>query len=400
MAGTMDHLIAATLAVFAGSIVEGILGFGCSLVWMSFFPLFTTVPDAVGVLQPMHIALNIILLANIWRRCTPKELKPLLTTVPFGIVFGLWIVTSWSSNAIDCVLGVFLIVYTFLKNEDEDNADNNNKTYTDDDASSTSTGVKKLTKDLIKRKRSNLELEPLDEIDFGEEKKDEYNLKMPAAEEMPHPTLEMSPLTHRRHPIGVAETGEGGTDNSSIHIPNINYNSNNNSLSNSINNSINNNLDQHQHQNQYQNQSTPMATATATKANNNTKKNSADMLRNPTAICAGLVGGALMGAFGTGGPAFLIYAKEAGWQRRPELFRANLQLLFFLINVPVCLSQLAEGIITYERCKASCCLLPALIAGGHVGGILATKVPRDKFQILVVNGLRIMGLMFLIEATQ
>eukprot|EP00536_Pseudo-nitzschia_multiseries_P015501 jgi/Psemu1/312214/fgenesh1_kg.898_\ len=107
-----------------------------------------------------------------------------------------------------------------------------------------------------------------------------------------------------------------------------------------------------------------------------------------------------MGAFGTGGPAFLVFAREAGWQKRPELFRANLQLLFFVINVPVCLSQYAEGIITYERCKASCCLLPALVAGGSVGRVLATKIPRDKFQILVVNGLRIMGLMFLIEATR
>ena len=106
-----------------------------------------------------------------------------------------------------------------------------------------------------------------------------------------------------------------------------------------------------------------------------------------------------MGAFGTGGPAFLIYAKEAGWQTRsPKLFRANLQLLFFAINFVVCVSQVAEGIITWNRCKASGCLLPALVAGGYVGGILATKVPREKFELLVVNGLRIMGLMFLIEA--
>lgn len=117
--GTMEHLVAAAIAVFLGAIVEGILGFGCSLVWMSFFPLFTTVPDAVGVLQPMHISLNMILLASIWKKSTPHELKPLAMTVPLGIIFGLWIVTSWSSNAIDFVLGIFLIVYTFLKNDGE-----------------------------------------------------------------------------------------------------------------------------------------------------------------------------------------------------------------------------------------------------------------------------------------
>ena len=124
------------------------------------------------------------------------------------------------------------------------------------------------------------------------------------------------------------------------------------------------------------------------------------MTRNPTAIVAGFVGGALMGAFGTGGPAFLIYAKEAGWQKHPEVFRANMQLLFFVVNVPVIISQYYEGIITVERCQASLYLLPALMLGGHLGGLLATKVPRDKFQLLVVNGLRIMGVMFLIEATR
>lgn len=361
--GTMDHLIAATLAVFAGSIVEGILGFGCSLVWMSFFPLFTTVPDAVGVLQPMHIALNVILLSSMWRKCTPKELKPLAMTVPFGIVFGLWIVTSWSSNAIDCVLGIFLIVYTFLKNDDD--GGNGEKNDEED--------VPVRNKEM-KRKQSDLELSPLDEIDFGEEKKDDIT---PIVEEMPHPALELSPLTYRHHPMQIAEGM---------------------SVLNLKNTFAGSNISKQKKPN------TKPLTPTNSKPDNDHSISSisstSNMLRNPTAICAGLIGGALMGAFGTGGPAFLIYAKEAGWQKRPELFRANLQLLFFVINVPCCLSQFAEGIITYERCKASCCLLPALLAGGHVGGILAKKVPKDKFQILVVNGLRIMGLMFLIEATR
>jgi len=354
--GTMNHLIAAALAVFAGSIVEGILGFGCSLVWMSFFPLFTTVPDAVGVLQPMHIALNVILLASTWRKCTPKELKPLAMTVPFGIVFGLWIVTSWSSNAIDCVLGVFLIVYTFLKNDDDDVGHGD---HDDEETIKVSFDGKQRRKSFLKKTSSNLELDPIEEVDFEEEKKDDNKIPV---EEMPHPTLEMSPLIHR-HPISAAEAGNAA-------VPNLNKTGN-----------------KHSHTKP----NSKLHTPTASKP---------DMMRNPTAICAGLVGGALMGAFGTGGPAFLVFAKEAGWQKRPELFRANLQLLFFVINVPCCLSQFAEGIITYERCKSSLCLFPALLAGGKVGGMLAKKVPRDKFQILVVNGLRIMGAMFLIEATR
>mmetsp|Transcript_6603 Transcript_6603/g.15052 ORF Transcript_6603/g.15052 Transcript_6603/m.15052 type:complete len:427 (-) Transcript_6603:559-1839(-) len=418
--GTMNHLIAATLAVFAGSIVEAILGFGCSLVWMSFFPLFTTVPDAVGVLQPMHIALNAILLASTWKRCTPHALKPLAMTVPVGIVLGLWIVTSWSPSAIDCVLGVFLIVYTFLKNDesgeepaDHDHHDHHYAAAHAHNSSSTGTTTSTTLQDgattaaagagpanssgPIKRKKSNLELDPLVEVSFEEEKKDDT--LSPTAEEMPYPKLEMSPLIHR-HPVSVAIHNDGtstGTANN-LKIPQLNGNMNMNTNTKTAN--INRALP-------------PTPTRAKTKANssstttknnnNNTAKDNigASMPQNnPTSICAGLVGGALMGAFGTGGPAFLIFAREAGWQKRPEVFRANMQLLFFVINVPVCLSQFAEGIITYERCKASCCLLPALIAGGSFGRILATKIPREKFQILVVNGLRIMGVMFLIEATQ
>lgn len=379
----MDHLVAATLAVFAGSIVEGILGFGCSLVWMSFFPLFTSVPDAVGVLQPMHIALNVFFLSSMWRRCSPKELKPLALTVPFGIVFGLWIVTSWSSNAIDCVLGLFLIVYTFLKSDDDGHGHHNGG---GTDPLSRDVAIKMGVKNgnHSARKRSDLELS-MGESDFGEEKKDDFNIMpsllspnvSPKVEEVPYPSLQMSPLTHR-HPAGVVEAG---TALDHISLPSTHNSSGSN---NAIHQTGTHNLFQN-------NQQTPPNVVLLPKP---------DMLRNPTAISAGLAGGALMGAFGTGGPAFLIYAKEAGWQRRPELFRANLQLLFFAINVPVCLSQFLEGIITYERCKASCCLLPALVGGGYVGGLLAKKVPRDRFEILVVNGLRIMGLMFLIEATR
>ena len=75
-------------------------------------------------------------------------------------------------------------------------------------------------------------------------------------------------------------------------------------------------------------------------------------------------------------------------------------VLFFVVNIPVCISLYLEEIITWERCKTSVYLLPALLAGGYFGGYLATKVSRDKFQILVVTGLRIMGVMFLIEAAR
>lgn len=199
---------------------------------------------------------------------------------------------------------------------------------------------------------------------WEKKKKDELpQSSLPKVEDIPHQMMG-SPLTHR-HPMYAAEAG-------AAQIPTLNQASTS------------------KHSN------TPIKKSQKSQTSSSSKP----MFKNPTAIAAGVVGGALMGAFGTGGPAFLIYAKEAGWQKQPELFRANLQLLFFVINAVCCFSQFEEGIITYERCKASLWLSPALVAGGQVGRILTTKVSKDKFQILVVNGLRIMGFMFLIEATR
>jgi len=230
--GTLDHLVVASIAIFIGSIVESVLGFGCSLVWMSLFPLFTSVQDAVGVLQPLHIALNLFIVSSIWKRCTPSEFKPLSITVPCGVIFGLWIVTSWSSNAIDCVLGIFLIAYTTLKKDDDDD-DNKNKNHDyDHKVELTDTREKKMD-----RKTSDLELESiLDENDFPdnsnvnndsgtcsgeEEKKDDLKSNImstsastsipiaasPMSTTMPYyKESHLSPLTHRHH---VIENGHG-----------------------------------------------------------------------------------------------------------------------------------------------------------------------------------------------
>uniref|UniRef100_A0A7S4HK20 Uncharacterized protein n=1 Tax=Odontella aurita TaxID=265563 RepID=A0A7S4HK20_9STRA len=117
MSGTSDNLALAIFTVFVGSIVQGIIGFGCSLVWMSVFPLFTSVPDAVGVLQPLAPAMNILVFSRSFRHATPWELKPLAITVPIGIGVGLWIVTFWPAKAVNGLLGGFLIAYTFLRND-------------------------------------------------------------------------------------------------------------------------------------------------------------------------------------------------------------------------------------------------------------------------------------------
>jgi hypothetical protein len=98
--------------VVLGAGVHGILGFRCSLVWMSFFPLFTTIPDAsIGVLQPLAIRLNSLLLLQLWWHESLRDLMPLTTYALIGIAFGLWVIMLWLSHVIYGLLSAFLLLY-------------------------------------------------------------------------------------------------------------------------------------------------------------------------------------------------------------------------------------------------------------------------------------------------
>ena len=53
---TLEHLWLASGVVFLGAMVEGILGFGCSLIWMAGFPMFTTIQGPL--LTPMFFIIS------------------------------------------------------------------------------------------------------------------------------------------------------------------------------------------------------------------------------------------------------------------------------------------------------------------------------------------------------
>jgi hypothetical protein len=56
---------------------------------------------------------------------------------------------------------------------------------------------------------------------------------------------------------------------------------------------------------------------------------------------------------------------------------------------------ITSQIIDKETFASTFFLLPAMIAGGLVSGKVSKTIPRYKFQILVVNGLRVVGFTFL-----
>jgi uncharacterized membrane protein YfcA len=122
------------------------------------------------------------------------------------------------------------------------------------------------------------------------------------------------------------------------------------------------------------------------------------MRQSPTSIIAGFLGGALTSAFGTGGPAMLIYAKQNGWDANPDTFRANIQLIFFGMHAMAILSMIVEGVVTVETAKASAFLAPSVMIGGIIGTKVNSKIPKDTFKSLVIYGLRVMGVVFIAEA--
>jgi hypothetical protein len=111
MSETVHHIVPAMAAVTLGAVLHSILGFGCSLVWMAFFPLFTSVAEAVGVLQPLAIALNFLLITQLWKHAHLNDLRPLIVVVPIGILSGLWVIATWPPHVINGLLGVFLLLY-------------------------------------------------------------------------------------------------------------------------------------------------------------------------------------------------------------------------------------------------------------------------------------------------
>jgi len=278
MSSTLDHLLPASAAIALGATVESILGFGCNLVWMAFFPIFASVQESVGVQQPLALWLNVLILTRCYKHAQLDQIKPLMVTVPLGICFGIWVVTSWPVRWINGSLGTFLLLYTFF---------------------GTSKGKTK------------------EKIDDDLENHGGILIHSPSKEQ----------------------------EDECI-----------------------------------------------------TKKCPCCMRQSPTSIIAGFLGGALTSAFGTGGPAMLIYAKQNGWDAHPDTFRANIQLIFFGMHAMAILSMIVEGVVTIETAKASAFLAPSVLIGGIIGTKVASKIPKDTFKSLVIYGLRVMGVVFIVEA--
>ena len=320
MSGTLSHLAIASFSIAAGATVEAILGFGCNIVWMAFFPLFTTVRESVGVHQPLGLCLNLLILQKTWRHCNAKDLQPLGITVPVGILAGLLVVALWPVRLINASLGTFLLCYTSCCAQSKAKCDGETTICMD---------VKAVKEEGSLHSTESGNASHVDEVPIllqSHQMKDSadarvYGFDLPCCRRI----LELCHIDPSMARDLIADM--------------------------SIQKAV-----------------------------------------------AGFFGGCLTSAFGTGGPAILIYAREAGWESEPSKFRANLQLIFFLMHVMAILSMIAGGMITLQTARASASLLPALVAGGFVGNKLSDKIPKALFKKLIIIGLQVMGTIFFIRA--
>lgn len=110
----------------------------------------------------------------------------------------------------------------------------------------------------------------------------------------------------------------------------------------------------------------------------------------PWAWGVGFLAGMLGGAYNTSGPPLIVYGQALEWP--PDEFKANLQTLFIFNDVLVIMGHLLAHNMTRVVTRAYLIALPALVVGFLVGGRLDRFLNPERFRILVLALLFVLGL--------
>lgn len=93
-----------------------------------------------------------------------------------------------------------------------------------------------------------------------------------------------------------------------------------------------------------------------------------------------VVGGAIHGAFGTGGPmAVYVAAKRLGDDR--TRFRATLAALWLLLNTALVTTFAVRGALGASSLETSALLLPGLLVGTLIGTWAHPRIPQRAFRL-------------------
>ena len=127
-------------------------------------------------------------------------------------------------------------------------------------------------------------------------------------------------------------------------------------------------------------------------------KKAENKVEKPTSILKTIIllfsGGIVQGAFSSGGPLVVLYAKSK--LKHKTEFRATLSLLWVTLNTVILTRFFIEGTLTSEICFTYLKMVPFLIMGIILGEYLHHRISQRIFSLVVYIGLLITGIFMLI----
>ena len=109
---------------------------------------------------------------------------------------------------------------------------------------------------------------------------------------------------------------------------------------------------------------------------------------------AGFLAGCLGGAYNTPGPPAIVYGTLRQWPR--DEFRAVLQSLFLVNGLLVVASHIVAGHLTAPVLTYYLYTVPALAVGILLASRVDSRVDRERFRILVMARISVLGLSLLL----
>jgi uncharacterized membrane protein YfcA len=118
-------------------------------------------------------------------------------------------------------------------------------------------------------------------------------------------------------------------------------------------------------------------------------------IENPyLSIPFGILSGILGGAYNANGPPVVIYGLMRGWSQ--EKFRSTLQGYFLMAGIVVAVSQGVVGLWTSQVLRYFLISIPVVFLGVLSGGIIASKIPADRFSQVQYGFLILLGFLLFV----
>jgi uncharacterized membrane protein YfcA len=111
------------------------------------------------------------------------------------------------------------------------------------------------------------------------------------------------------------------------------------------------------------------------------------------AYLAGFASGIIGGACNANGPPIVIYGTMRGWS--PERFRATLQGYFLPAGLLILVGHAGSGLWTREVFRLFAWSLPSVFLGILLGSLLAKRVKKEHFRVIIHSVLIASALMLL-----